>query len=469
MPYTRISPAAHGREAILYAKGGDHQKAHNGKEQRNLLIGGVNLLPDGVMPYEDQMQQYWNLASSRNKTQVQRVIGSFSPKELPPDDPNSALKAMGIAQDYFKEEYPDRQVAIFIQDDGVGGKIHFHALVNNVSMTDHKGCTDDQRHFSHVKETFNKVAERYIELDFGYSEKDKTTQHERTMRQKNAEGAGLYIWKDDLKDRIRTAMDETKSRSEYFGRLSENGVEGEHHTSYKYGEYITYELADISGFDGKVPLNLKARSYKLGADFGYEALDARIRENNMGKKPAKAAGPEPTPKRTRHVKSAEEKAREEEAAKFAKWAKENGYNFYDNTRLNKMNLDVYELARKNYEIFLEEQEKLKNQPPEPEQEIEEEVQVTEPEETTEIEVPEIEAEIEDEPSEFEPGFSASDKSEDEDGAEDDEPEDEGESEETAKLRRRNQQLQEQLISDAEQMERDAALQDDLDNLFGKDF
>ena len=105
MPYTRISPTKYGREAIFYAKGGDHQKGHNDNIERNLLVGSVGMLPDSVISFEDQMQPYWNLASSRNKTQIQRIIGSFSERELDPNDPNSPLKAMAIAQEYFKEEY----------------------------------------------------------------------------------------------------------------------------------------------------------------------------------------------------------------------------------------------------------------------------------------------------------------------------------------------------------------------------
>lgn len=465
MPYTRISPTAYGREAIFYAKGGDHKKGHNGNEERNILVGSVGMLPDSVISFEDQMQPYWNLASSRNKTQIQRIIGSFSERELDPKDPNSPLKAMAIAQEYFKEEYPDRQVAIFIQKDGKGGKIHFHGLVNNVSMTDHKGCTDDQRHFTHVRDTFNKVAERYIELDFGYTEKDKTTQHERTMRQKNAEGEHHYIWKDDLKDRIRTAMGECQSKDEFFGRLAENGVEATHHTSEKYGEYVTYELVDISGFDGKIPMNLKARSYKLGSDFGYEALEAQVEKNNT----VPEVQPEPVKKHKERELTDEEKAEEkairEKAEKFVKWAHDNGYNIWDGY---KMNLDEYETANKNFESFLAEQERLKNMPPEPEiEEIQEELDESDESVFDENYVGE-ETENEEESDEPKRHVSGEDDEDEEEAELESEP-DEEEDEEVLKLRQRNQMLQEQLLSDAEQLEQQAELQDDLDDLFGKDF
>lgn len=53
MAYTRVTRTANGRGALMYAAG--HAKGHNGHEQRNAMVGYVNLLP-GVDP-ADQMEQ----------------------------------------------------------------------------------------------------------------------------------------------------------------------------------------------------------------------------------------------------------------------------------------------------------------------------------------------------------------------------------------------------------------------------
>lgn len=440
MPYTRITPSAFGREAIYYARGGDHQKGHNDNEERNLLIGSVNMLPDTVMPFEDQMQPIWNHASSRNKTQVQRIIGSFSENELDPNDPNSPMKAMTIAQDFFEEYYPDRQVAIFVQSDGVGGKIHFHGIVNNVSLTDHKGCTDDQRHFSYIKKNFNQVAERYIELDFGDNEKDKVTQHERTMRQKNAAGENHYIWKDDLKERIRTAMAEADDRDDYFSKLALHGVEGTAKTSKSHGDYILYELSDISGFEDKVPNNLKARSYKLGTDFGYEALDVEI-ENHKGVKKPKVE-PKSVPVKTVEQLEAEQKAKEEAEA-FVAWCNENNINFM--SKSNKVNFKKRDAAHAQYEEFLRKQN-----------EVTEELV---PEEAIPVDEGVIEeVEFISTPVQVTPS---------DDVSEDDEPVEElvedSEDEEIIRMRERNRKLQEQLLQDADDIQKKAEFQNDMDD------
>ena len=445
MPYTRITPSAFGREAIFYARGGDHQKGHNDNEERNLLIGSVNMLPDSVMPFEDQMQPVWNHASSSNKTQVQRIIGSFSPKELDPNDPNSPMKAMAIAQEFFEEYYPDRQVAIFVQSDGVGGKIHFHGIVNNVSLTEHKGCTDDQRHFSYIKKSFNEVAERYIQLDFGDDEKDRVTQHERTMRQKNANGENHYIWKDDLKERIRIAMSEADDRTDYFAKLALHGVEGTAKTSKSHGDFILYELSDISGFEDKVPSNLKARSYKLGTDYGYEALDGEIQKRKSKPKTVKA--PEPVVVQKTPEELEEERKAKEDAEAFVQWCRKNSYDFYNNADID---FDKREEARTKYEAYLQEKDT-----PNCEAKIIIDTQeiiedTTDMEDTEEVVVKvnnatESEETIEDATSEVIPKEDV----------------------EVNELRKRNMRLQEQLLQDAEEIEKQASIQNDLDNLFGK--
>lgn len=444
MPYTRITPSAFGREAIFYARGGDHQKGHNDNEERNLLIGSVNMLPDSIMSFEDQMQPIWNHASSRNKTQVQRIIGSFSPKELDPNDPNSPMKAMAIAQEFFEEYYPDRQVAIFVQSDGVGGKIHFHGIVNNVSLTEHKGCTDDQRHFSFIKKSFNEVAARYIQLDFGDDEKDRVTQHERTMRQKNANGENHYIWKDDLKNRIRIAMSESDDRNDYFAKLALHGVEGTAKTSKSHGDFILYELSDISGFEDKVPNNLKARSYKLGTDYGYEALDEEIQNRKSKPKTVKASEPVVAPKTPEELE-AERKAKEDAEA-FVQWCRENDYNFYSDTEID---FDKRDEARTKYEAYLQEKDNSNYESQniiEPEEIVEDTTDEKETEEvvkvnnTTAFEKPDEDVKHEVIPKE---------------------------DIKVKELRERNRRLQEQLLQDAEEMEQQASIQNDLDNLFGK--
>ena len=63
MAYSRVTRTANGRGALEYAM---HTKGHNGHDQRNSMVGYVNLL-SGIDP-ADQMQRYWNKARKNHKT-----------------------------------------------------------------------------------------------------------------------------------------------------------------------------------------------------------------------------------------------------------------------------------------------------------------------------------------------------------------------------------------------------------------
>ena len=118
MAYTRISHTRNGRAAIQYARG--NGRGHNGHAKRNLLIGGVGMVPDDLIPFENQMAEDWARASCKNKNQVRRIVASFSKKELDPHDMDCAYTALEIAQEFVEEAYPNRKTAIFVQNDGKG-------------------------------------------------------------------------------------------------------------------------------------------------------------------------------------------------------------------------------------------------------------------------------------------------------------------------------------------------------------
>lgn len=281
MAYTRISHTRNGRAAIQYARG--NGRGHNGHAKRNLLIGGVGMLPDDVIPFENQMAEEWERASGRNKNQVRRIVVSFSEKELNPQGEDSAYLALEMAQEFIEEAYPNRKAAIFVQNDGKGGKLHVHILVSNVDSMEYKGCTDEQTKFGYVKENFNRVAGRHITLDNGKKTKDKFTQTERALEEENEEaaengGAAAYIWKDDLRERIQIAMENAASEDDFLEALEDEGVKARYGTSKRYGEYISYELVDVPPHMEGADRKYKARSYTLGDAYGVEALREKLRE-----------------------------------------------------------------------------------------------------------------------------------------------------------------------------------------------
>lgn len=272
MAYSRVTRTAFGRDALEYAAG--HGTGHNQNEQRNVYVGYVNLLP-GIDP-ADQMEVYWNRARKNHKTQVLRIVQSFSTKELNPQDENDILTANLIGQEFAQKYYPDRQAVVFTQIDGKSGLVHNHVIVSDTDMISSKGCEKEQYHFPKVKEWTNAIAGQYFELDSGVQQvEDKTTQTERHKRE-----IGEYVWKDDLKERITSAMASAESEQEWMQNLVRTGVNIEVHDSKKRGRYYTYELVDTSQFPAgkKVPQNLKSRSYKLGTLYDSDHVQEFFKE-----------------------------------------------------------------------------------------------------------------------------------------------------------------------------------------------
>ena len=274
MAYTRVTRTANGHGALMYAYG--KGKGHNGSDVRNDLIANVNILP-GV-PSEIQMQKYWNRARANHKTQVIRVVQSFSVRELNPDELADILTANMIGQEFVQKYYPDRQAVVFTQTDGKSGLIHNHVIISDTDMTSSRGCDKQQYYQPTLAKWTDEIAGQYFELDFGDTTvPDKTTQTERAKR-----ALGEYVWKDDLKSRITEALNESESEEDWIKNLIAHGVNIEVHDSKKRGKYYTYELMDTDGFgDKKIPQNLKSRSYKLGTLYDAEHVQEYFSEKEM--------------------------------------------------------------------------------------------------------------------------------------------------------------------------------------------
>lgn len=272
MAYTMVTRTADGRGALAYAAG--QGKGHNQNEHRNQYIGYVNVYPD-IDP-ASQMNLYWRLARANHKIQVLRIVQSFSRNELNPQDEHDVFTANLIGQEFARKYYPDRQAVVYTQIDGKSGLVHNHVIISDTDMISAKGCEKEQYHFPKVKEWTNEIAGQYFELDSGVQQvEDKTTQTERHKREIRE-----YVWKDDLKERITSAMASAESEQEWMQNLVRTGVNIEVHDSKKRGRYYTYELVDTSQFPAgkKIPQNLKSRSYKLGTLYDSDHVQEFFKE-----------------------------------------------------------------------------------------------------------------------------------------------------------------------------------------------
>lgn len=262
--YTKITNARHGASAIDYVL----QEQGHYKEKRNEYVTGVNLMLSGDVSITEQMQYYWQKASEQNKTQVRRVVISFSEKEFDPNNPESILRASELCRDGLAELYPDRQILVCAQSDGKGGKLHIHGLVNNVSMTDAKGLPAGKTGFYYLKREMNKYMQEHgVELDRGENHgKMRETQTERAFKE-----AQLYSWKDDLHERVVEAKAASTSYEQFIDELSNRDIE--YDDSRKHNTFVLTDTeAYVADFGREPEKPFKSRGKKLGEEFTKEAL-----------------------------------------------------------------------------------------------------------------------------------------------------------------------------------------------------
>ena len=320
MPYSYINSTRNGDAMLDYLLKED---AHSEGKDRNVYIASYGFLPNESVSYYDQCKWYRTKASEKNKTEMRQIIVSFSEKELPPDDPKSYDTARTIGFEIAEKGYPGHPFIIAVQNDGQGGKVHIHMMSPNCSI-DGRGFTDEQTKHYYLKQQVDEVCQAHFELDTGRDGKERVTKTEKGRRLRNVEIAKeneairarnaeiakqnavlpkdqqvaleeekplVYIWKDDLRERITASMENATSREQFLQELTRHGVEGEYRNTKGNGEFIVYQLTDLTKFDGEVKLDtyFKCKSYKLGADYDLTTLDQHIQENLSGHKPAPVA------------------------------------------------------------------------------------------------------------------------------------------------------------------------------------
>ena len=250
MPYTRTSGTKAGADAIAYNRDGIfddyHGKQRDPDEPRYLLMSESNMLPDDISPYEEQMSVYWaHDTHKRHLTEIRRNIISFADDELPADDPRSAERALEIVKAFHEQEYPDRQIAYFVE--GGDHKIHVHAHINDWRMSDGK-CIDKQKtHARWLAKSFDEFADGYQFADgttFSLTKENAKNlatlamnKQDRPYRQSQYERAvadgnqsvinknGLYNTVGEyIRDTIIQARDETRTYDDYLSYLQDNYI-----------------------------------------------------------------------------------------------------------------------------------------------------------------------------------------------------------------------------------------------------
>lgn len=269
MSYTRITSTRSASKALQYLM----SDAHDGSNQRNQLLSGINMFDASVIPYDAQMNGYINRASDRMQVEARRVIQSFSRKELNPDNPDDIIKAHEIGCATAEKLFPGHQCVVATQTDGKSGLVHNHLIVCNVDMFTMKGMTGSEYNLYHIRDVSDAIVQEHgVTLDHG-AECDKYTQTERARREQ-----GKYVWKDDLRERISVALQDSRDYDEFENALAFQGV------SIRIGKTVTYTLDDTTQYEAEMQKSpkraLKSRASKLGKEYDKDALEETFHQNS---------------------------------------------------------------------------------------------------------------------------------------------------------------------------------------------
>jgi len=258
----KITLASSATAAIRYADGKDKlgketkdwlkdhgvdEKLVDSLQDRAVVKSGLNVDPDYA---SSQMKATRDAYGTHGKEAV-RVIQSFSPSDLNPLNPDDWQKANAIGLETAQKAFPDYQVAVYTQLDGVGHKLHNHIVANMPNLTTGKKY-HQQRDWELVATISNEIAmEHGLSIidndktkDLDYDNKTASKDHEhRTMAERSLQNKGEYVWKDDLRSRIDSVMSDSSisSYKDFSERLNKNGV-----IVHDRGQTISYEFLDAN-------------------------------------------------------------------------------------------------------------------------------------------------------------------------------------------------------------------------------
>lgn len=222
--------------------------AHNNQysNARNLLVGGHNIFSD----YQNKINsnyvdsQFYAVrkmaGKTSKKTQAFHNIYSFSESDFPPPKSKQELQkqaqqAYKLVNDFLKKQLPrDAQYLIGIQRDGQGGMLHAHVAINSVLINQKVLDTNNLSLLQKVDQRSKTVSKGLLEnwQDYLTDNFKKVTgrKYERVERDlsnlvnskaQQVESRGGYVWKEDLKNRIVEAVQNSTNLDEFKQTLQD--------------------------------------------------------------------------------------------------------------------------------------------------------------------------------------------------------------------------------------------------------
>lgn len=228
---------------------------------RAVVQSGVNV---DIANAKTEMSLTYQTFAQRGSVQGKIVIQSFSQEDLDFRDPQAWQEANHMGVELAQSAFPDHQVAIYTHIDGDSHMVHNHLVANIINnKTGHKENLRQYRPM--LMQKANEISQAH-----GLSIIDHEKTQQREINNKailKMREQGKYVWKDDLRSRIDSAMQNRSVRSyqDFSAHLNRSGV-----NVRERGKNITYAFTDR---DNK---QRRARGTALGPDYQKEVINHEL-------------------------------------------------------------------------------------------------------------------------------------------------------------------------------------------------
>ncbi|MDU5989422.1 MAG: relaxase/mobilization nuclease domain-containing protein [Anaerococcus vaginalis] len=244
------------------------EASHDGVHAR---IGSVLTQNVSFKNADREMMHLLKKFGKTKNVQAYLAIQSFSVEELNPDKQSDLTLATAIGLETARKMWgEDRQIFVVTQADN--GIVHNHIVCCSPDIRYGKSLRGKQTNHKYAMEISDQVIEDYgVEnLNSQKSEfREKQSMGEIKRREK-----GLYVWKDDLKNRIRDCMDrEDILSTEDFKNVMESDFNVDVRISAKGN--LSYRFIDLENKDRK------CRASRLGNVYGKDGIEYGITENRI--------------------------------------------------------------------------------------------------------------------------------------------------------------------------------------------
>lgn len=222
--------------------------------------------------------------NKKNNIQGHSIIVSWSKEELNPESEEDIKTAQEVLDKLAIEVGgEDRQSVSVVQIDGAGGCLHGHIALNSVDMKTGKSLRGKYTGHGYLKERCDEIQKEMGILNKNLEKNEYTEQ--RTIGEIKRKEQNKYVWKDDLKERIESCVNnEDIDDIEKFINSMEQDYnvivdvkKSRTEEAYK-GYVLTYKFKDKTGKERK------SRQKKLGSRYGLKGVNYGITENRNNKR-----------------------------------------------------------------------------------------------------------------------------------------------------------------------------------------